>query len=105
VTPQVFERFLPYAIALDCENQWSEKFEAEAEAAGKTPETQGRDYTPGWYSGRSFDASSAAVFVSALGVSIAAAAAAAASAPGSTSGSEGGGSSGGGGGGGGGSGW
>lgn len=105
VTPQVFERFLPYAIALDCENQWSEKFEAEAAAAGKTPETRGRDYTPGWYSGRSFDASSAAVFVSALGVSIAAAAAAAASAPGSTSGSEGGGSSGGGGGGGGGSGW
>ena len=28
VTPQLFESFLPYAIALDCENQWSKKFEA-----------------------------------------------------------------------------
>ena len=105
VTPQVFERFLPYAIALDCENQWSKKFEMEAAAAGATPGTRDRDYMPGWYSGRSFDAVGAAAFVSALGASMAVAAAAAASAPGSSSGSEGGGSSGGGGGGGGGSGW
>ena len=27
VTPALFESFLPYAIALDCENQWSKKFE------------------------------------------------------------------------------
>ncbi len=36
VTPEVFEKFLPYAIALDAENQWSKKFEAEA-AAGPRP--------------------------------------------------------------------
>jgi len=34
VTPAMFESFLPYAIALDCENQWSKKFEAQAAAAG-----------------------------------------------------------------------
>ncbi len=28
ITPQVFEKFLPYAIALDCEDAWSKKFES-----------------------------------------------------------------------------
>jgi hypothetical protein len=105
VTPEVFERFLPYAIALDCENQWSRKFEAQAEAAGRAEEA---GYTPGWYSssssGGSYGRFDTATFAGALGTSMAAAAAAAASPPGS-SGSGGGGSSGGGGGGGGGGGW
>jgi uncharacterized membrane protein YgcG len=103
VTPQLFERFLPYAIALDCENQWSRKFEAEAAAAGVTPDR--RAYVPVWYSGSSFDRLGTAGFTSALGASMASAAASAATAPGSSSGSGGGGSSGGGGGGGGGGGW
>jgi len=103
VTPEVFERFLPYAIALDCENQWSRKFEAEAAAAGIVPAD--RTYAPVWYSGGSFDHLGAAGFAGALGASMASAAASAASAPGSSSGSGGGGSSGGGGGGGGGGGW
>ncbi len=38
ITPQVFEKFLPYAIALDAENEWSKKFEAEAAAAGRIPQ-------------------------------------------------------------------
>ncbi|HVZ90919.1 MAG TPA: DUF2207 domain-containing protein [Rhizomicrobium sp.] len=105
VTPQLFERFLPYAIALDCENQWSRKFEAEASAAGVDPGEAYRSYSPGWYSGSSFDRLGAASFSSALGASMASAAASAATAPGSSSGSGGGGSSGGGGGGGGGGGW
>ncbi len=105
VTPEVFEKFLPYAIALDCENQWSKKFEAEAAAAGITPDAHGNYYSPGWYSGSSFDRLGAAGFSDAIGSSMAAAAASAASPPGSSSGSGGGGSSGGGGGGGGGGGW
>jgi uncharacterized membrane protein YgcG len=105
VTPEVFEKFLPYAIALDCENQWSRKFEAEAAAAGITPDARGNYYAPGWYSGSAFGRLGSAGFADSLGSSMAAAAASAATAPGSSSGSGGGGSSGGGGGGGGGGGW
>ena len=103
VTPQVFEKFLPYAIALDCENSWSKKFESEAAAAGIEPRSS--NYTPGWYSGGSFGRLGTAGFAAAIGSSMASAAAAASSAPGSSSGSGGGGFSGGGGGGGGGGGW
>jgi uncharacterized membrane protein len=105
ITPEVFERFLPYAIALDCENQWSKRFEAEAAAAGMAPDSAYSGYTPLWYSGSSFSRLGAAGFSSALGATMATAAASAAVAPGSSSGSGGGGSSGGGGGGGGGGGW
>lgn len=101
VTPQVFEKFLPYAIALDCENQWSKKFEAECAAAGLPPNAGGGYYSPGWYSGGSFDRLGTTGFVDSLGSSMGAAVASAATAPGSG----GGGSSGGGGGGGGGGGW
>jgi len=103
VTPEVFEKFLPYAIALDCENTWSKKFEQEAAAAGMEPRAHG--YSPGWYSGSSFSRLGSAAFGSAIGASLASAAASASTAPGSSSGSGGGGSSGGGGGGGGGGGW
>jgi hypothetical protein len=102
VTPEIFEKFLPYAIALDCENSWSKRFEQEAAAAGREP---GRGYTPIWYSGGSFGRLGTAGFASALGASMASAAASASTAPGSSSGSGGGGFSGGGGGGGGGGGW
>ncbi|HEY1707692.1 MAG TPA: DUF2207 domain-containing protein [Rhizomicrobium sp.] len=102
VTPAVFEKYLPYAIALDCENQWSKRFEAEAEAAGVDPSQSGY-YAPVWYSGSGNFQSAA--FASSLGASMAAAAASAATAPGSSSGGGGGGFSGGGGGGGGGGGW
>ena len=105
ITPAVFERFLPYAIALDCENQWSKKFEAEAAAAGTAPSSGYNSYAPLWYSGSSFSRLGTAGFSAALGASMASAAASASSAPGSSSGSGGGGFSGGGGGGGGGGGW
>ncbi|HEY5337207.1 MAG TPA: DUF2207 domain-containing protein [Rhizomicrobium sp.] len=104
VTPAVFEKFLPYAIALDCENEWSKKFEAEAAAAGTVPHTSGGYYTPLWYSGGSFN-NFGTGFATSLGASLAASAASAATAPGSSSGGGGGGFSGGGGGGGGGGGW
>lgn len=105
ITPQVFEKFLPYAIALDCENEWSRKFEAEAAAAGIDPGTASSHYTPLWYSGSSFSRLGTAGLAGSLGASMASAAASAATAPGSSSGSGGGGFSGGGGGGGGGGGW
>jgi uncharacterized membrane protein YgcG len=97
-TPQLFERYLPYAMALDCENEWNAKFAtilAAAAAAGA--------YTqPSWYSGHHFNTGS---FASDLGSSLSSSIASASTAPGSSSGSGGGGSSGGGGGGGGGGGW
>jgi hypothetical protein len=103
VTPEMFEKYLPYAIALDSENQWSRKFEAEAVQAGVAPSQQ--TYSPRWYSGSSFGRLGTTGFASSLGGAVAGATAAAATAPGRSSGSGGGGSSGGGGGGGGGGGW
>jgi uncharacterized membrane protein YgcG len=104
VTPDVFEKFLPYAIALDCENQWSKKFEAEASAAGASA-NDNYGYVPAWYVGSNFANLGMAGFASSIGSSIGSAAASASTAPGSSSGSGGGGFSGGGGGGGGGGGW
>lgn len=103
VTPEVFEKFLPYAIALDAENAWSRKFEVDAAAAGEAPSQT--TYSPVWYSGSSFSRLGTTGFASAVAASVATAAAAASTAPGSSSGSGGGGFSGGGGGGGGGGGW
>ncbi|HEY4942860.1 MAG TPA: DUF2207 domain-containing protein [Rhizomicrobium sp.] len=104
VTPELFEKFLPYAIALDCENRWSKKFEAQAAAAGMGSD-QNYGYVPLWYTGGNFGSLGTTGFVSSLGSSIGSAAASASTAPGSSSGGGGGGFSGGGGGGGGGGGW
>ena len=100
-TPELFERYLPYALALDVEQAWAKQF---ADALSRS--TEGADtYTPLWYSGpgwRSFDTGG---FVSSLGSSLSSAISSSSTAPGSSSGGGGGGSSGGGGGGGGGGGW
>ena len=109
-TPEIFERYLPYALALDVEQQWAEKFASVLEAASAS----GQPYQPLWYSGRDFThfgtGVGVAAFASALGGSVAGAIASSSTAPGSSSGFSsggggGGGSSGGGGGGGGGGGW
>lgn len=101
-TLELYERFLPYAVALDLEERWSEQFARVLERAGE----DGRAYSPSWYRGgygpRGFSASS---FASGLGGGLAGAVASSSTAPGSRSGGGGGGSSGGGGGGGGGGGW
>src|SRR4029079_13719310 len=99
-TPELFERFLPYALALDCENEWNAKFTAVLAAAAAAGAT-----APVWYSGSNWDAGRTTSFTDSLGSSLASSTAAASTAPGSSSGSGGGGSSGGGGGGGGGGGW
>jgi uncharacterized membrane protein YgcG len=98
-TPQLFERLLPYAIALDVEDVWGARFERVLAAARRE-----RDYRgPAWYSGaRSF---SPTALASSVGSGLAGSVASSSVAPGSSSGSGGGGSSGGGGGGGGGGGW
>jgi len=102
-TPELFEKYLPYAMALDVENEWGEQFQDVFAAAAD------RDggYQPGWYQGRrGYRAwSSPGRFASGLGSSLGGSIASAATPPGSSSGSGGGGSSGGGGGGGGGGGW
>jgi uncharacterized membrane protein len=94
-SPQGFEKYLPYAMALDVEKVWSDKF-----AAALSTGSQG--YTPGWYHGSNFTTLGVAGFCTGLGVSLASAVTTSAMAPGSSGA---GGSSGGGGGGGGGGGW
>ena len=103
-TPELFERFLPYALALGVEQAWSEQFSDVLARAGQAEGNRSGHYSPRWYSGRSFDGNFGN-FASDLGSGFSGAIAAASTAPGSSSGSGGGGSSGGGGGGGGGGGW
>ena len=99
-TPELFERYLPYALALDCENEWNAKFTAVLAAAALAGAA-----APVWYSGSNWNSGNMGGFTDSLGSSLASSAASASTAPGSSSGSGGGGSSGGGGGGGGGGGW
>lgn len=98
-TPELFERYLPYAMALDCANAWNAKFAAVLAAAAAAGAAG-----PAWYAGRHGWGGDGG-FAENLGEGLATSAAAASTAPGRISGSGGGGSSGGGGGGGGGSGW
>jgi uncharacterized membrane protein YgcG len=100
-TPQLFERFLPYALALGVEQQWSEQFADVLAEAGVPGET----YSPAWYSGSGWRNLGASGFASSLSSSFSSAISSSSHAPGSRSGGGGRGSSGGGGGGGGGGGW
>jgi uncharacterized membrane protein YgcG len=106
-TPELFERFLPYAIALDVENAWAKRF------AGVLAAMAAEQVASDWYSSRQDRNNDPTTFVTALGSGLAQTIASASTPPGSSgdssssssSGSDGGGSSGGGGGGGGGDGW
>lgn len=103
-TPELFERFLPYAIALNVENRWAQRFAGVLAAAGVGAAVSS------WYSGDAHTTGDVGSFADRLGSDLSQTIASAASPPGSSggggsSGSSGGGSSGGGGGGGGGSGW
>lgn len=103
LTPTVFEKFLPYALALDVEQAWAEKFSGVLDAAGHVPGSSNGAYSPAWYSGSAYTGGGIGDFTSSLGGSFSSAISSSASAPGSSGGS--GGGSGGGGGGGGGGGW
>jgi uncharacterized membrane protein len=100
-TPELFEKYLPYAIALQVENQWADRFAGVLAAASVAGQAQGM----AWYSGHGDPWNRTGDFVDQVGSSLSSTVASASSAPGSSSGSGGGGSSGGGGGGGGGGGW
>lgn len=102
ITPEVYEKHFPYAMALDVEKQWGERFSQAMAAAGHYDS----DYHPVWYSGTRFHSSSfGAGFATSFASAFSSAISSSSTAPGSSSGSGGGGSSGGGGGGGGGGGW
>jgi len=105
-TPELFERYLPYALALDCENEWNAKFATVLAAAAAA----GVAASPAWYSGSHWNTGDMGSFTDSIGSSLATTTSSASTPPGSSSSSgggfsSGGGSSGGGGGGGGGSGW
>lgn len=103
-TPELFERFLPYALALGVEQQWGEQFSQVLAASAGGTGGHASSWSPSWYSG-SLIASSPAAFTSSFGSAFSSAVSASSSPPGSSSGGGGGGFSGGGGGGGGGGGW
>ncbi|HEX7608413.1 MAG TPA: DUF2207 domain-containing protein [Candidatus Cryosericum sp.] len=103
-TPEMFEKFLPYALALDVEQRWSEQFASVFARMA----AEGRPYAPVWYHGMYWNPVNPAAFASSVGNGFSNAISASAVAPGSKSGFGGGGGggfSGGGGGGGGGGGW
>ena len=100
-TPELFEKFLPYAIALGVENKWGDQFTSVFSKLDK----EGGQYHPSWYHGQHLSSFGVSNFTLSLGSSLSSSISSAASPPGSSSGSGGGGSSGGGGGGGGGGGW
>jgi uncharacterized membrane protein len=98
LTPQLFESYLPAALALGVEQRWAERF-------ADVLNVQAPDYSPAWYVGPGWNIRDVGNFSSNLGSSLSSAISSSSTAPGSSSGGDGGGSSGGGGGGGGGGGW
>jgi uncharacterized membrane protein YgcG len=108
-TPELFERYLPYAVALDVENAWAKRFEGVIENAAIEPTEKD------WFAGDDKWRRNPTVLVDFVSKNLSERIASASTPPGtsgsgsgsssSSSGSSGGGSSGGGGGGGGGSGW
>ncbi|MCD2172927.1 DUF2207 domain-containing protein [Rhizobium sp. C4] len=100
MSPQHFEKLLPYAVALGVEKPWTETFDKWLAAA------QMDDYHPGWYSGSNYGGFAGSVGGFSHSMASTIQSTLPAPAPSSSSGgSSGGGSSGGGGGGGGGGGW
>lgn len=99
---ELFERFLPYAIALDCQSEWANKFEdiLKTAIANKT-------YHPSYYATDMSDGFSFSSLSNSFSSNLSSTISSSSTAPSSSSdgGSSGGGSSGGGGGGGGGGGW
>ncbi len=100
-TPQLFEAYLPYALALGVDQEWAERF---AGILGAVQENGRSGYRPSWYNG-SWNSLDLSRTTHALAGGLSGAISSSVSPPGSTSGGGGGGFSGGGGGGGGGGGW
>jgi uncharacterized membrane protein YgcG len=103
MSPELFEAYLPFAVALGVEKPWSEAFE-EHMARIMPGRDRGSSYRPDWYSG-DWSSGSLGRATSGMVSSLSSSMSAAMPSSSSSSGSGGGGSSGGGGGGGGGGGW
>jgi uncharacterized membrane protein YgcG len=97
-TPELYEKYLPYAMALGVEDQWTEQFSSLFEKL----EREGHPYRPRWYIGSRYRG---VTFAHRLNSSLSSSISSSGKVPGRSSGSGGRGSSGGGGGGGGGGGW
>ncbi|HMQ76036.1 MAG TPA: DUF2207 domain-containing protein [Flavobacteriales bacterium] len=97
MTPEVFEKYLPYAIAFGVEEVWGERFQTMIDKALVDP-----NYRTTWYSGRVMNYGS---FAHSMSSSFSSSVNSSSTPPSKSGGSGGGGSSGGGGGGGGGGGW
>ena len=82
MTPQLFEAYLPFALALGVEQSWSERFAREFAFDA------GGSYKPNWYQG-DFDSHRMGAFASDVGSSLTSAISSSSSAPGSSSGSSG----------------
>jgi uncharacterized membrane protein YgcG len=100
-TPELFESYLPFALALGVDQQWSERF---ASLLASIRQPNGDSYSPGWYDGK-WNSANLSKATNGLSSGLSSAVSASVTPPGSSSGGGGGGSSGGGGGGGGGGGW
>jgi len=100
-TPELFERYLPYALVLGVDQPWADQFE---QVFARLAAEQGQSYRTSWYNSNE-RVHNFGRFASNMTTALNGAISSASTAPGSSSGSGGGGSSGGGGGGGGGGGW
>ena len=85
--PELFEKYLPYAMAMGVENRWSEHFAGVLAGAGQAAEG---GYRPTWYCGHSFHSHGVSGFGDNLGSSLSSALSTSSTAPGSSSGSGGG---------------
>lgn len=94
---ELYEKYLPYAVALGVESKWADKFAAATLGAATAAAAHSMAMQPSWYSSTSGSSFSAGSMAGSMGSAIAGAS--------SSNSSSGGGSSGGGGGGGGGGGW
>ena len=66
MSPQLFEKFLPYAMAMNVEKAWCEKFAA---VLAETAKAGARGYAPVWYNGPNWNPLNAAGFATSLGTS------------------------------------
>ena len=100
-TPALFEKYLPFAMAMGVEQAWADRF---TRIFAKIQGTESTGYQPSWYSG-TWNGMNLSASTSGLSSNLGGAISSSVSPPGSSSGGGGGGFSGGGGGGGGGGGW
>ncbi|HEY5562739.1 MAG TPA: DUF2207 domain-containing protein, partial [Clostridiaceae bacterium] len=81
-TPALFEKYLPYALALNVEQKWSEQFSQVFDRMA----AQGQSYSPLWYSGAAWSMSNTYGFANSFNNSFSSVISSSSTAPGSSSG-------------------